>query len=320
MSMMKNAVESIQTGMEDFHAEDPRRVLSAIRNLYAGILLLFKCKLQELSPEDSKEALLKTMVVPVIDNATGKATWIGKGKKTVEVRDIIERLESLGVDGVEWKRLENLQNIRNDIEHYYSQLPEQRMREAIANALHLIIEFCQPHLGDEPAEILGLECWEHMLGVATIYDEELKACRENLSSVNWCFSEVADSIEEMRCPHCDSQLVKSVDSSAQADALEFICSSCRETSSYSSVVGPAVADRLTLSWRDQVRGGESEISTCPECEQDAFLIHHGRCAACFHELDYSNCKFCEEPLSLDEQHFDGLCSYCNHKWEKAMAE
>ena len=51
MSMLDNAIQSIQIGMEDFHEEDERRVLSAIRNLYAGILLLFKYKLQQLSPE-----------------------------------------------------------------------------------------------------------------------------------------------------------------------------------------------------------------------------------------------------------------------------
>lgn len=320
MSMMKNAVESIQIGMEDFHTEDPRRLLSAIRNLYAGILLLFKCKLQELSPEGSKEALLKTKILPVIDEATGQATWIGKGKRTVEVRDIIERLESLGIDGVEWRRLESLQSIRNDIEHYYSQLPEERMKEAIADALHLITQFCEPHLGDEPAEILGQECWEHMLGVATIYDEELNACRENLSSVSWPFSEVADSIGEMRCPHCDSQLIKTVDTSAQDDMIEFICSSCRETAIYSEVVGPAVSARLSLSHRDIVNGSDPQITECPGCGEETFLILRGQCAACFEEQEHFNCTFCEEPLSLDEQHLGGLCGYCSHKYEKMMAE
>ena len=58
MSMMKNAVDSIWIGMEDFHDDDPRRAVSAIRNFYAGILLLFKCKLQELSPEGESPRIL----------------------------------------------------------------------------------------------------------------------------------------------------------------------------------------------------------------------------------------------------------------------
>ncbi len=29
---------------------------------------------------------------------------------------------------------------------------------------------------------------------------------------------------------------------------------------------------------------------------------------------------CEEPLSLDEQFLDGMCSYCKYKFDKMMAE
>lgn len=321
MSMMKNAVESIQIGMEDFHAEDPRRVLSAIRNLYAGILLLFKCKLQELSPEGSEEALLKTQVMPVIDSTTGQVTWVGNGKKTVDVDDITERLKSLGVNRVEWNRLKTLQKIRNDIEHYYSQLPEEQIKEAVANALHLIVQFCDPYLGAEPAEILGQQCWEHMLEVTTIYEAELRACRENLSSVNWFFSDVADSIEGMGCPHCGSQLIKATDTAANSNEIEFICSSCGKLSEYSAVVGPAVEEQLSIS-HYLVMTGKSDpvIDECPECGYEAFLINHGQCAACFYELEHTSCINCDEPLSLDERHFDGRCSYCNYRYEKVMAE
>lgn len=320
MSMMKNAVESIQIGMVDFHDDDPRRVLSAIRNLYAGILLLFKCKLQELSPEGSQEALLKTDVIPVVDPKTGQATWIGKGKRTVEVRDVIDRLGSLGVSGVEWKRLNELQKIRNDIEHYYSQQPAERMNEAVTDALHLIVQFCEPHLGEAPAEILGQECWGQMLEVAAIYGAELKACRDNLSSVKWFFQEVADAVDDMRCPHCDSELIKAVDPTANGNTIEFICSACQETSPYSTVVTQALAESLRLSFRDVANGSESPLGTCPECGEDAFLIQHAQCAACFYELEHTECWRCGTSLSLDEHEFDGLCGYCNYIAEKIRDE
>jgi hypothetical protein len=319
--MMKNAVESIQIGVEDFLEQDPRRVLSAIRNLYAGMLLLFKCKLQELSPEGSKEALLKTDVVPVIDLATGQATWVGKGKKTVDVADIIERLKSLGVDGVEWERLYALQRIRNDIEHYHSQLPAERMKEAVANALHLIVQFCEPHLGEEPADILGPSCWGLMLEVATIYDQELESCRQNLSSVSWPYEEVADAVCAMRCPNCESELIKTVDPTAEWEAIQFMCSHCRQVSSYSEVVGPAVSEHFAGWNHMRVKdSGEPVTTDCPECDQDAFLVGRGQCAACFYELKPAECWRCGEWVSLDEQHLQGLCGPCSHRHEKVMAE
>jgi len=53
-SILKNAIISIQLGIEDFlkTEKDPRRALSAMRNLYAGVLLLFKEKLARLSPKE----------------------------------------------------------------------------------------------------------------------------------------------------------------------------------------------------------------------------------------------------------------------------
>ncbi|WP_236209799.1 hypothetical protein [Pseudomonas tohonis] len=322
MSMLQNAVESIQIGMEDFHEEDDRRVLSAIRNLYAGILLLFKYKLQQLSPEGSDEALLKTKIMPITNPATGDVVWIGKGRKTVEVHDIIDRLDSLGVKGVDWKLLKNLQDIRNDIEHYYSQLPVERMKEAIANALHLITQFCEPHLDGRPVDILGQECWDLMLSVTAVFEAELTACQLNLNSVAWPFEEVRESIDSMVCPECESRLVKAIDPAAINDSIRFICSSCQAESLYSSVVGPAVSARMAgrNHWRVK-DGGEPATCTCPECGEDALLVDEGECAACFYELEYSSCSWCEEPLSIEERLYsEGVCSYCQYRYDKIMDE
>lgn len=62
-TLLNNAISSIQIGIEDYESEDERRVLSAVRNLTAGILLLFKEKLSELSPGDSNEVLLKQQIM-----------------------------------------------------------------------------------------------------------------------------------------------------------------------------------------------------------------------------------------------------------------
>lgn len=321
MSMMKNAVDSIWIGMEDFHNDDPRRAVSAIRNFYAGILLLFKCKLQELSPEGSEEVLLKKNILPVIDSVTGETVWIGSGINTVEVRDIRDRLKSLGVDGIEWSRLENLQKIRNNIEHYYSKDPVERMKEAIASALHLIIQFCKPHLGKDPVQILGQECWDLLLGVASLYEAELKAAKENLESVDWPYPEVKDAIDYMRCPDCDSQLIKVLDPTDLGADIEFVCSSCGSNSSYETVITAAMPESMEGANYVSVKdGGDSLIEDCPMCGEETFLVAQGECASCFSELEYNSCKACETGLSVDEQHFEGLCSYCNYKLGKMMAE
>jgi hypothetical protein len=45
MSILQNAIDSIQVGVEDYNQEDERRNASAIRNIFAGILLLYKERL-----------------------------------------------------------------------------------------------------------------------------------------------------------------------------------------------------------------------------------------------------------------------------------
>ena len=74
-TLIDNAVQSIQIGVEDFTSDDPRRVLSAVRNVSAGVLLLFKEKLRELSEEGTDEVLLKQKIKPV--PVDGKIIFVG---------------------------------------------------------------------------------------------------------------------------------------------------------------------------------------------------------------------------------------------------
>jgi len=50
VDLLTNAVESIQIGVEDYQAGSPPRLLSAVRNIQAGILLLYKEALRRESP------------------------------------------------------------------------------------------------------------------------------------------------------------------------------------------------------------------------------------------------------------------------------
>src|SRR5215468_698077 len=116
--ILENAVDSIAIGLEDYRSEDPRRLVSATRNIYAGILLLFKHKLALLSPAGSDEVLLKQKVLPS-KQPNGEITWTGKGRKTVDTFQIKERFENLNIE-VDWDRIEKINEYRNEIEHYFS--------------------------------------------------------------------------------------------------------------------------------------------------------------------------------------------------------
>jgi hypothetical protein len=96
-AILENAVQSLQIGIEDFQSADQRRVLSAVRNITAGVLLLFKEKLRQLSPTGSNDVLIKQKS-RIVKAPDGSIQVIGVGKKTVDVMQIQERLTDLDVD------------------------------------------------------------------------------------------------------------------------------------------------------------------------------------------------------------------------------
>ena len=92
MDLLGNAIESIRLGVEDFQAGTHPRLMSAVRNIHAGVLLLYKEALRRLSPGDSAEVLVKAKIVPSRDGA-GNVVFVGKGTKTADTQQIRERFD-----------------------------------------------------------------------------------------------------------------------------------------------------------------------------------------------------------------------------------
>jgi hypothetical protein len=131
-----NAITSIQLALEDFNAGTERRLLSAVRNLHAGVLLLYKSKLSQLSPRGSDDALIKKNVLPE-RQPTGEVVFKGSGKKTVDVEDIKGRFKSLGVQ-TDWRRFKKISDLRNEIEHYCTIVHPDAIRGMISDTFVII--------------------------------------------------------------------------------------------------------------------------------------------------------------------------------------
>ena len=203
MKILENAIDSIILGLEDYKSDEPRRLLSCTRNIFAGILLLFKHKLSLLSPDGTDESLIKQRVLPTKD-VDGNIKWEGKGKKTVDVQQISERLESLGID-VDWKRVNEINKFRNDIEHYYSNLSDKAVQALISNSFIVIRDFISKHLGLDPKNLLEEE-WETLVSVSEVYEREKEECLNALERIDWISSVLPSAISEYKCENCGSDL------------------------------------------------------------------------------------------------------------------
>jgi len=319
MSILKNAIDSIQVGIEDYESTDDRRSVSAVRNISAGILLLYKEKLCQLSPDDNKELLIKQNIRP-IQNNNGDICFEGKGRKTVDVQSIKERFNSLNV-GVDWGRFDEINKLRNDLEHYFTAESPDAVREVVAKSFLLIRDFLHDYLGLDPQETLGEDAWTTLLEVSEVYYAEEKACKESIEAIDWKYNSVEESLVNLRCAQCHSSLIQAPYPEDVYPTINLKCKSCSEEFCFDDVVEQCINDSLAgEAIIAGMEGGESPYDTCPECDKGTFIYSENCCVACDYEMQYTNCYRCEASLGMDDQYNEGLCSYCQHLWEKMEKE
>jgi hypothetical protein len=313
-TILKNAIASLQLGLEDYESADPRRTLSAVRNVSAGILLLFKERLRLLSPDGSDEALIRKSIQPTLDVA-GNVRFHGKGKATVGVPEIRERFKSLGIE-VDWGRVDAVIGIRNDVEHYSTALPAARMKELLNDAFLVVRDFITKELKSDPSTLLEHDTWAKLLGVANVYQRELDETTAALQSVDWGFGGRRELVEFLRCDLCSSELLKPVDASNDDFTdFKFHCSACGADTHFHEIVGEAIDQR----WGGEMHvaamegGAEYPIEDCYDCGEGSFLVREGKCLICSAELLHRQCAICHEPLNGDAQGLGGLCGYHHHQ-------
>ncbi len=311
MSILQNAIDSIAIGLEDFSSSesDQRRVISCTRNIFAGILLLFKYKLALLSSPDSDEALIKQRVLPVLDEQKG-LQWRGKGKKTVDVQNIKERFESLKIN-VDWVRLDRINNFRNDIEHYYSNLKHEAIRSLVSDSFIIIRDFIRDHLGRDPKEVLGDNAWAILIEVNEVYEREKAECISAIKELDFLSDEIMNAIESYSCEKCGSGLIVPSIADGEATEADFVCKSCGRTLPYQEFIARAIPDfyfyEVYLSHTD---GGDSPIADCPECG-GVYLYNEGICASCGHSAEHE-CQLWHSQITPEELHSEPFCGYCAH--------
>lgn len=319
MSILKNAIDSIQTGIEDYKSADDRRGVSAVRNIIAGILLLYKEKLCQLSPENNKELLIKQLIRPV-QNTDGDIIFEGYGRKTVDVPSIKERFNSLNIV-VDWGRFDEVNNLRNDLEHYYTTKSPNAVKEVVAKSFLLIRDFLHDSLRLDPQETLGESAWSTLLEESEVYSAEEDACRLSIEEIDWKYESVIESLKYLRCNNCHSSLIQAPSSEDVYPNINLKCKSCGEEFCLDDAVEKCIEESLSgeamVSFMD---GGESPYDNCYECNKSTYIYTEGCCVSCGYEIQYTNCTRCHAPLGMDDQYNEGMCGYCQHLWEKMEKE
>ena len=304
MSLLANAKISIRLGLEDYKSKDKRRVISSVRNFHAGVLLLLKEKLNRLSPPDSNEVLIKEKILPKLD-ANKKIIFVGKGKKTVKIEQMMERFESLGIK-FDWKRFQKITDLRNDLEHYHTATGRDAIGDMVSDAFILVRDFVKNELVEDPPVLLGRDVWKTLVAEGGVYKKERQDCLIKFDTVKWDSNTLRDAIlEYARCPKCRSFLVTPQDASQHYSKIVFECRSCGKTHDFHSIATEAL--------KKIGDSKESIIDECPSCLCDGYVVSEGRCVLCGEQTD-CECSQCGREFPPNELNADGLCAECQHDY------
>jgi hypothetical protein len=313
-NLFDNAIQSIQLGIEDYQANDPKRALSAVRNFYAGALLLAKEVLIRKAPKADPCEMLGVHYKPMPDGSDG-IKFEAVAHRTIDFSEIGSRLKDFGVL-VDQSALKDLNRIRNEIEHLYTSAGREAVLEAMARAFPVVTDLFRL-AGEDPRRVLG-PSWQTLLDVRAFYERELVDCKRTFEGVEWLSSTMAEAA--LSCPECQSHLVGRTDTTKSGQ--EYADAECRARGkeiSAEQLVETALKNHFEVeSYMAAKEGGEQPLSLCPDCTVKAYVTgdEENACAWCGFSLD--RCWRCHTHLTPSNVAWDnhGLCSYCDHIMSK----
>jgi hypothetical protein len=319
--LLENAVVSIRLGLEDFASDDERRIISAARNLYSGVLLLAKEVLRQLSPPGSNDILIR-IKKRAVKQADGSVMLVGDGKKTIDRFEIEETFKQLQL-AVDLSNLKRLADIRNDIEHMHPQHAPALIQEAIADAMPIIRDIIVKELHQDPVALLEAAAWGTLLDQAKVFKAEKIACQKSFKEIKWQSNILAEAVTAFQCPNCSSSLLRNDNEDAKVPAdLHLVCSKCGKATEVDKVIEAALGESLWFEINGPITdGADPVLERCPECYKQTYVFKEAKCLnpRCGFSLKGRQCSACNSPLTIDDYiKGDGsLCANHSHMWRHA---
>lgn len=320
-SLFENAISSIRMGVEDYRQQDADRDVSAVRNFYAGVLLLAKEALIRKAPAADPMLVIGAKTKPVPDGAGG-IEMAQVGHSTIDFRQIGERAADFGI-AIDHKALQTLNRIRNDMEHHFTSESATAIRAALAKGFPVVASLFR-QLDENPLDRLG-EVWATMLETKDLYDQEVREARQTYAGIDWYSESMGRA--QLKCPECGNELVEQVDAmNEKQEDMELRCRSCGVFPENADVIEQAIDDLYGADAyiRAKESGEDGPVHQCPSCERNTLVEDEERCASCGEGTDYdSDCARCGSGISLSEYlggADEGLCPYCAYMTDKAMQD
>ncbi|NIG19234.1 hypothetical protein F3J37_11180 [Pantoea sp. Al-1710] len=317
--LLDNALSSVRLGIEDYKFAtqpngDPARALSSFRNLLSGVLLLFKYRISTSvkSAEDAAALIYVPHEVKPIVLDSGDVKWTPQlTKNTIETTAIQSRLQMLGIE-IDWAVITKIKERRNELEHLHPSNTLGELTTIIAELFPVIRDFIEQHLYQTPTQLLG-DTWLIMLEVSNFYQDTKKTCITRWEKYG-IPARMMPYIEEASCGVCGSTLITPspeilpLELNVSEDYREFrySCLECNFTALISTLLLEALDNDYAIN---PFNGDEPRVLECIECGLESYVPEEDVCFWCEYTRTHEECAVCHNYLSIDEQEFNGLCSY-----------
>ena len=238
-ALLHNALDSIRIGVEDLETGIPSRSVSALRSVHAGLLLLIKEVLVRMSPPGSNEVLIKDKIRPV-KNPDGSISFIGVGKKTIDVVTMSERCESLKIY-IDWKTIRAITDSRNEAEHHSTSLSPGQIQTALAKSYKIIQQILVEYLQEDPVEVLS-SIWSILLKNSEVFDAARQRAISELAEISWNSPSLHEALLKFPCPNCSAELLGTDIPQSNDLEMTLICRSCGEEHPIWEIGGTALSE------------------------------------------------------------------------------
>lgn len=314
-----NAVTSITLGIEDFETGTDERMLSAARNYYAGLLLLAKECLVCAAPEADAMEIIGAKFKPMPDGAGG-VEHVVAGYATVDLAQLQQRFKDFELP---WPdvNIKQLQQFRNNLEHYHLKEPASALGEAIASSFPMVVDFFKI-LEKDPQEHLS-DVWDTIIAERATFERVRASCQESWEGVDW--PAPVQNLDKMSCPACQSSLIGQADkTNTDHKWVDGKCFQCGQEINREKMMEMVVQASYEIDAYIMAKEGLNEpYGTCPICYAKAY-VDDGENSICFscNETIGGECARCGATIDLNEYNTEqpDLCSYCVYQWEKVMRE
>lgn len=278
-NLLENAKISIQLGIEDYTMGryNEARKISAIRNIFSGLLLLYKYKLMLESPT-TKPCYYITKQYNGWENNADFGTK--EPKETVTTQQILNNFDRLSVN-IDKGWFELVRNQRNNIEHFYL-VQTIDITEFIQKCFNLIIDFYHEYLkqnNNDFSTFIGEKYFKILQEDKKNYELRKSECYKTFKHINLDFYQGEDVsnfkndlVNILSCPKCSSSFIKYNPQKPNEKSLN--CDYCFDEFSL---------DKALHISHQQILDEGDHRDECRFCGQ--WFVIYGLCLSCGCKLD-----------------------------------